>query len=59
MILCLDVAVEQERPEPGLAGRLGGRHAPEQVTERLRGTIPMLALRPRFALQAKLEQILR
>jgi hypothetical protein len=36
--------------EPGLAGRLGGRNAAlEQVTERLRGTIPVLAARPSFA----------
>jgi hypothetical protein len=28
MIPRLDVAVSVERPEPGLAGRLGGRHAP-------------------------------
>jgi hypothetical protein len=44
-----------ERPSPVWRGRLGGRHtALEQVTERLRGTRPMLAPRPSFAFKAKL-----
>ena len=36
----LDFAVERRASEPGLAGRLGGGRAIEQVTEWLRGTIP-------------------
>jgi Tn3 transposase DDE domain len=44
MIPRLDVAVERRASEPGVAGGLGGRHAAlEPVTERLRGTIPILA----------------
>ncbi len=35
----LDFAVERRASEPGLAGRLGGGRAIEQVTEWLRGTI--------------------
>ena len=51
MIPRLAFAVERRRTsEPGLAGRLGGRNAAlEQVTERLRGTIPGPAARPSFA----------
>ena len=51
MIPPLDVAVE--RLTPRFAGRLGGRHAPEQVTERPRSTIPILATQPSFAPQTK------
>ena len=50
MIPRLAFAVERRASEPGLAGRLGGRNAAlEQVTQRLRGAIPILAARPSFA----------